>query len=501
MMNNPAELSTTSQAGKKALLGFLAVLLASLFAGWNLCGWPTKLRYPGELNFIEGMPLAEMLHLRQGIPIYAPATARWYDAANFGPLYYLSGARLVKPWEPAYFRLRVLSILGTLGCAVACGLLAYWLAGSSIAAVLAPLLFLSFGFVARHGASARSDMIALFLAFAGFLVAFRFRTSRTLLLAVPLMLLGFYYKQQFVAGPGAVLIFLLLEKRYRLAAGFTGLFALGFLGALGIFHFVVFSGQAFVDHFVFYNVLPFVKISLISGVAFFAIILLVPSLVGLEFLRVYPDKLLTCYLVCAVLQSALTVGRAGSDTYYFLEAVLILSALFAALIARRVSEPARAGELLVLMVVSLFAGQGRWTGTPVPSPKDFAVDRAVQEFFRQHFSPGTRVLSYYTGDMVRAGLVTPITNLYHYNQLVRKGTLRDGDMVTQLENHYFALVVVDFDLQAERIPYFLDFYLTEKIRRAIQANYQLAATVEMPGPEKLREEARFYVWVPRSGPR
>ena len=497
-MNMPPELLTISRARMKRLLGFSALLLASAFAAWNLSTWPTKLRYPGELNFIEGMPLAEMLHLRQGIPIYAPASARWYDAANFGPLYYLLGARLIDPGKPAYFPLRLLSIIGTLGCAAACGLLAFWLARSSLAAVLAPLLFLSFAFVIRHGASARSDMVALFLAFAGFLVAFKLRTRRAVLLAVPLMLLGFYYKQQFVAGPVAVSAFLLLEKRFGLVAAFTGFLALGGLGLLAIFQFLVFPGQAFLHHLVLYNMLPFLKASLFSGVAFFAIILLVPSLVGFEFLRVYPDKLLTCYLVCTVLQSVLTVGRAGSDTYYFLEAVVILSALFAALIARRVSEPARAGELLVLMVVTLFAGQGRWTGTPVPSPREFAQDRAVQEFFHQHFSPGTRVLSYYTGDMVRAGLETPITNLYHYNQLVRKGRLDDGDLVAQLENHYFGLVVVDFDLQTEKDTYFLDFCLTEKIRRAIEASYQLTATMEMPGPEKLREEARFYVWVPQS---
>ena len=496
MTEAPAAVPATSQARKKALLGFSVVVLALAFAGWNVIGCPVKLRYPGELNFIEGMPLAEMVHLRQGVPIYAPASAQWYDAANFGPLYYLVGARLVDPVEPSYLPLRLLSTLGTLGCAVGCGLLAYWLAQSYLAAVLAPLLFLSFGFVIRHGASARSDIVALFLVFAGFLVAFKFRCGRTLLLATPLLLAGFYYKQQFVAAPLAILVFLLLERRYRPAAEFAGLMVLGGLCLLGLFQFVVFTGQVFLHHFVFYNVLPFMRVELVEGLLFFGMLLLIPLLVGLEFLRLNPDRLLMSYLICAVLLSLLTVSRAGSDTYYFLECIIILCPLFAALVAKRIEEPDRAVELVILLIVTLFVGQ--WFRTPTPTPKEFGQDRAAQDYFRRHFLPGTRVLSYYTGDMVRSGLQTPITNLYHYNQLVRKGALNDREMVTQLETHYFGVVVVDFDLQTERESYWLDFYLTERIRRAIQANYHLAATVEMPGPEKLREEARFYVWVPNT---
>jgi len=164
--------------------------------------------------------------------------------------------------------------------------------------------------------------------------------------------------------------------------------------------------------------------------------------------------------------------------------------------AKRITDPPRAFELLALLCVTLFLGQR--DSAPIVNQKAFAQDQAAQGYLRSHFSPGTRVLSYYTGDMVRAGLQTPITNLYHYYQLVRKGTLNDADMVTQLERHYFGIVVLDFDLLTEkRRDFFLDFYLTKGIRHAIQANYQMATTVEMPGPERLYGKEWFYVWVPR----
>ena len=116
-----------------------ARLLVGSFAGTQLASWPVKVRYPGEENLAEGIPLAEMLHLRQGVRIYDPPSPERFDAANYGPLYYLLGSRLVNPQEPAYLPLRLVSLLGTLGCAAGCSLLALWLSRSYFAATLAPL--------------------------------------------------------------------------------------------------------------------------------------------------------------------------------------------------------------------------------------------------------------------------------------------------------------------------------------------------------------------------
>jgi len=95
MTNGPPEVPSASQLWTKILLGFLAVVLTLVFAGWKLSSWPVRLRYPGERNYVEGMRLAEMLHLRGGLPIYAPASAGRLDAAILrSALHYLLGARL-----------------------------------------------------------------------------------------------------------------------------------------------------------------------------------------------------------------------------------------------------------------------------------------------------------------------------------------------------------------------------------------------------------------------
>lgn len=490
------ENAPVAESRKTTALSVAVLALPALFVLLHLSGLPAKLRYPGELNFVEGMPLAEMVHLREGVPIYAAVGAEGYDATNFGPFYYLLGARFVDPERPAYLALRVLSLVGTLATALFAAWMAFRLARSRLAAAMAGLLFMSYGFVFRHGISARSDTLALAIVFAGFAVAHRYRESRSIHWAVPLMVVGFYYKQQFVAGPIAVFLYLLVERRFRPAAEFAALMTTGVVSVAALCQYVLFPGQAFMHHFVFYNVLPFKDEALISGLGFFALILFVPLLVSLEYLKSHPDRLLLCYLVCTFVLSLITVARAGSDTYYFLECVLISSILFAALLARRISEPGRVPELLILLVVTLFVGQ--WFRMPAPSARDFREDAAVQEYLTQHFPRGTPTLSYYAGDVVRAGLALPFTNLYHYNQLIRKGVVRERVMPILIEKRRFGLILLDFDLGNEQSDYFLNYYLTPAMREAIREHYRLSDTIEMPGPEKLREEAKFYVWVPRA---
>ena len=477
---------------RKLLLALVVLLMAGAFAFWHVSSWPTRLRYPGEQNFVEGMRLVEMAHLRQGVGIYAPPSPEGFDAAIYGPLYYLLGARLIDPSAPAYWPLRLLSLLATLGCAAGCALLAFWVARSFFAAALAPLIFLSYGFVSAHGLSARSDMVALLLFFSGFLVAYRFRRSGAVLAAAPLMALGVYYKQQFVAGPLAVFLFLLLEKRYKHAAQFVGLMAL--LGAmgLGILEGLLFPGQEFLHHFVSYNLLPYSFSQLSLGLFHLGLMFLVPLLLGLEFLRVQPDKLLGCYLASAVVLDLLSVGKSGSDSNYFLECALLLSVLVASLVTRNLSGPMSAAEIVALLGITLFFAQ--WFTRAAPQAEDFRRDQAVQTYLRGNFAPHALTLGTYPGDLIRAGLDTNVSDLFQYSQLVRNHSLPGGDLLAQLRQRRFAAIVIHFDLRekALRRPDRLPSSWTQ----AILANYRLAATFDMPAPEKFLPEDRLFVWVP-----
>jgi hypothetical protein len=495
-MKRPEEVSKTSRPMKTTLLGLAALLLAGGFAARHVSDWPIKLRYPGEQGVVEGTPLAEIVHLRQGVPIYAPPSAQRFAAVNYGPLYFLLGSRLVRPDAPTYFPLRVLSLLATLGCAAGCAMLAFWLTLDHFAAALAPLVFLSYGFVTTYGLSARADLMALLLFFGGFLIAYRFREGRALLAAAPFMVLGVYYKQQFVAGPLAVFLFLILEKRYRLAAVFASLMALGGLGLLAVFEWLVFPGQAFFRHFVVYNMLPFSWPRFCIGAGYWGLMFLVPLLLGLEFLRVQRDKLLACYLGCAAMLSLATVGRQGSDSNYFLECAVVLSVLVAALVARNLSAQRPVSEILILLAVMLFLAQPLSCRTP--RAEDFASDRQVQELLRKNFPPHTLVLASYPGDFLRAGLDTPTTDLFMYSYLVLQGKLPEGNLLMQLRERSFALVAIHYDLRDEQNARHRIDPLPDSWRGAILQNYQLITTIDIPAPERFLGEDRFYIWIPRT---
>lgn len=373
------------------LYAISAFLLAGFFAVRNVSSWPARISYPGEESY-EGCALAETVRLAERVPIYAAPSTEGFAGATYGPLYFLTGSRLIDPSDPSYLPLRLLSAAAILGCAAGCGLLAFWLTGSRLAAGLSPLVFLSYGIATFHGVSALSDSVALFLSFSGFLVAYRFRYSRAVLLAVPLMVLGFYYKQQFIAGPLAVFTYLLLERRFARAAQFAGLLVAFLLGGFAVFQWAVFRGQEFWRHFLLYQSTLFSWHQFELGLVTFAFMFAAPVLLGLDYLRLHPNRMLQCYFIAAILLGVVTIGKESAFIQYFYESILLISVLVPALLAGKVRVRRGALEVVVLLGIALLAGQ--WYTPPAPKPADVIQYNTVQNFFRQNISPHSRVIGY-----------------------------------------------------------------------------------------------------------
>ena len=474
--------------------GVAASLITVFFAAQNLATWPARLSYPGEESY-EGVALAEMIHLRQGVPIYASTAVERYDAATYGPLYYLLAGRLINLETPSYFSLRLLSVLGILGCAAGCGLLAFWLTHNYLASFLSPMVFLSYGMVSARGIQALSDGMALLLVFSGFLVAYRFQDSRTLLLAIPLMIFGFYYKAQYVAGPMAVFFFLLRERRYRLATEFAGLSAFCGLGLFAFFQWVAFSGQAFWRHFLLSQTSLLSWRRFEQGLFIFSFMLFFPLIFGIEYLRAYPNRILSCYLFFALLFGVLTYSKDGSGIHYFFESVLLISTLVPVQIVKQINSRGYPIHLLLVLGIMLFAGQ--WSTKRPPLPSDFAQHNAMQVFLRQNFPRHAEALSVSPGELLQAGLETPFSGLFQLVQLAHRGVISDGDLAAQIGARRFSVIVLSFDLWQERDPYWLNFYLTPATRDAIEHGYARVGSLDMPTSEKERAQDRYYIYVPR----
>jgi hypothetical protein len=133
---------TVTSATRSYVL-WIALSFAAFFAVMQLTNWPSRLHYPGEEDFVEGTQLADMLQLRQSIPIYEWPSGDRFHAANYGPLFYLLGSHLIAVDSPSYRNLRLLSLFATLGLSAETAVLSFWLSGSFLTALLAPLLLLN----------------------------------------------------------------------------------------------------------------------------------------------------------------------------------------------------------------------------------------------------------------------------------------------------------------------------------------------------------------------
>src|SRR5579863_115476 len=114
------------RSSSRVALSLLPFLIAGIFAVRNLATWPARISYPGDEAY-EGVALADMVHLRQRVPIYTAEAKDGFSDGTYGPLYYMLGARLTNPERPSYIPLRMLSMFAMFGCALCCGVLAFWL--------------------------------------------------------------------------------------------------------------------------------------------------------------------------------------------------------------------------------------------------------------------------------------------------------------------------------------------------------------------------------------
>jgi hypothetical protein len=276
--------------------------------------------------------------------------------------------------------------------------------------------------------------------------------------------------------------------------------AAGALLLLAAFSYLIFPHQAFVTHFITYNHLPFSKDLVLPEILMFVIPLFVPLLAGADYLDHHPQKIVTCYAIIAsaVYFALLFSSGSGADTNRCLEAVVILSCLAAARIGTSETVFGSFAWLAALaftfVIVSLLSNA---FVVPRVTSQDFTADTGVQRYLRQTFSPETSALTYYAGDPLRAGLQVPITNLWHYAALLRRGVISDRDIVSRIERGGYGVILLDFNLTSASADS-ADFYTTSSMRDAIFRHYELKTRLELPTPELTRfNEKTVYIWVPK----
>lgn len=302
-------------------------MLAGLagFAGLTVHLCLLALAYPYQLDYGEGLMLYQAQRLALGQGIYKGIAGYPYIFSNYAPLVQSLVAPFVALLGPSFLPGRLLSLAATIGLAGLLFSMARRAGGALAPALSAALLFLGSPYVYHWAPLFRIDLPALLFSTLGLATLWRGRSTRHVLLAGLLFVLGMFAKQSYIAAPAAALLYLVLYDRaaFRrlllvlLVAGGVPFVAIELL-TQGAFSFGLFTA----------NVNPFSLSLLLAQTRDFVLtfaVIIVLALVGLlrSRQRQAERRLLDVYFLFAVATIVLA-GKVGAWENYFLEALFAL---------------------------------------------------------------------------------------------------------------------------------------------------------------------------------
>jgi 4-amino-4-deoxy-L-arabinose transferase-like glycosyltransferase len=197
-----------------AALGALLLAGAILFAAvsWKM------LAYPHEVVVSEGAVGLGVRSIIEGAPLYDNVRFERepYVVLHYTPVYYLITSPIMATTKAPFAAGRAVSIVFTLGVAIAAFAITTRLTRSRLAGLTAALLWLSFYQVVFWGTAQRVDAPAIFFEVAGLTIALVERDKKnTPWAALPLFVLAWATKQVMVVGLIAVAIDLLVKDRKK----------------------------------------------------------------------------------------------------------------------------------------------------------------------------------------------------------------------------------------------------------------------------------------------
>ncbi|MRG94134.1 glycosyltransferase family 39 protein [Polyangium spumosum] len=211
-------------------LPWLVALGASAYLVIYLVLAIVHLRYPFELEWMEGGAVDHVRHILSGKRLYDRPTIEFVPFI-YTPLYFYVSAAASKLFGLGFFSLRLVSFLSSLGCLGLIALFVHRETKSRLAAVLAAGLFAG---TYRESVAfmdiARVDSLALLL-FLGGLYVLRFREGLGFrLLAVAFFLLSFLTKQSMLVAAAPLAVYAFFADGWRRGLAF----GVALFGAIGL---------------------------------------------------------------------------------------------------------------------------------------------------------------------------------------------------------------------------------------------------------------------------
>ena len=213
----------------------------------------SRVAWPWQIDYAEGVNLNAAHELSQGHDIYAHNGPDAFLSAPYPPVFFFLTSPVMALTGPSFGWGRALSLASTLLVALLIFYVVWRLARNWAAGALAGALWLSLSPVIVWSAFFKQDIPAMALDLAGLAWAMRYPTGRRLLVSAVLFALAFYTKQSAIAGAAATTFWLLARDwRTGLRFGIT-------LGALVFVPFglgTLLTGGGLYEHLVGYHSLP-----------------------------------------------------------------------------------------------------------------------------------------------------------------------------------------------------------------------------------------------------
>lgn len=194
------------------------VVIAALAAGFltmYLVVALLRLRYPYELEWIEGGIVNHVAQLRAGRPLYGPPSLS-FTPDIYTPLYFVVGAVVSVVTGTGFFGLRLISFVASLALFAAIGWLAFRDTRDRVVALVAAGLFAACYRISGAWLDlAREDTLFLALLVWGIVVARDARTARRAIAAGVLLSLAFLTKQVALVPALGVGVYYVVDRRTR----------------------------------------------------------------------------------------------------------------------------------------------------------------------------------------------------------------------------------------------------------------------------------------------
>ena len=436
------------------------------------------LKFPYPLDYGEGPILDQVLRLAHFENIYrSDISTPPYTISNYPPLFHLLQVPIAWLVGPAFWYGRALSLISALVAALFIGLTVHTLTDDRIAAVIAGVLLLTFPYLLQWSAFDRVDTLALALSWAGIYAMVRWPNDRRgLILAVILFTASVYTKQSYgLAGPGAILIWLLQGKRYRQALLFAG-----WLGSVCLALFLVLNlatQGGFFFNIVTANANPMSHIGFMSIVTGLLINAWILVLGAVGFLVVerwwYPTRSWPLVLPYVLLAAATTflVGKAGASINYLYEPVAALCLVAGAVVAwpQRNYLLKSAAILLIAIQVSGLISWSRTEYVPFVLTKVSKVDEVAQMAQLVRESPGPVLSDEYMG-------LSPLVGQrlyfqpFEFSQLQLANLWSPESLMAAIQQHKFSVILL---YEPNYGPPMIVSRWTPQIRNTIWANYHV----------------------------